>query len=245
MSSAFNKRIYNSAKWKKTRDIFMEMKNHTCERCGLLAEEVHHKTYLTPENINNPEIVYGFENLEALCRNCHFEEHRESNMFERATEKYQPILDKNKCYFDENGEYHESKIYVVHGCVGSGKTTYVRDHMEKGDLVIDLDYIKRALSIAEHRDSVGDNYVGIALSVKEHLLQQIEKGNYDSKNVFIIGILPNKKERQQLIKRMNAIEVHINKSRQDCIDNVLGDSSRHDKDKHIKWINKYFAKYEK
>lgn len=244
MSNVFNKKIYNSAKWRKVRDAYMSEKNYICERCGLLAEEVHHKTYLTPANINNPEIVFGKDNLEALCKNCHFAEHREQNLFERSQNKFVPILDKNKCYFDDNGEYQETRVYVVHGCIGAGKTTYVREHMQKGDLVVDLDYIKQALSIAQHRDDVGDNYIQIALSVKEYLLQQIEKRNYDSKNVFVIGILPNKKERQQLIKRLKAQEIHINKSRNECVENIMYDDSRKDKDKYVKWIDNYFIKYE-
>lgn len=51
-----------------------------CERCisrGLLvpAEIVHHKVYLTPESYMVPEVALNFDNLEALCRNCHNREH--------------------------------------------------------------------------------------------------------------------------------------------------------------------------
>lgn len=51
-----------------------------CERCkvkGLIvpAEIVHHKIHLTAININDPSITTNFDNLEALCRKCHGEEH--------------------------------------------------------------------------------------------------------------------------------------------------------------------------
>ena len=36
---------------------------------------VHHKIYLTEQNINDPRIALDFGNLEALCRQCHEEEH--------------------------------------------------------------------------------------------------------------------------------------------------------------------------
>lgn len=47
-----------------------------CERCkaqGIIspAEEVHHKIRLTPANINNPMITLNWDNLEALCSECH------------------------------------------------------------------------------------------------------------------------------------------------------------------------------
>jgi len=35
------------------------------------AEIVHHKIELTPDNIDNPKITLGFDNLEAVCRECH------------------------------------------------------------------------------------------------------------------------------------------------------------------------------
>lgn len=51
-----------------------------CERCLAMhritpAEEVHHKIKLTPGNINKPDIVLNWNNLEALCKKCHQEEH--------------------------------------------------------------------------------------------------------------------------------------------------------------------------
>lgn len=51
-----------------------------CERCKAQgkykpAEIVHHKTHLNAENVNDPRIAYGFENLEALCLDCHNAEH--------------------------------------------------------------------------------------------------------------------------------------------------------------------------
>lgn len=52
-----------------------------CERCykeGLIkpAVIVHHKVHITPNNIGEPSITLNFDNLEALCRECHEEVHR-------------------------------------------------------------------------------------------------------------------------------------------------------------------------
>lgn len=54
--------------------------NPLCERCLekheiSAAEEVHHKIKLSPGNINNPDITLNWNNLEALCKKCHQEEH--------------------------------------------------------------------------------------------------------------------------------------------------------------------------
>lgn len=51
-----------------------------CERCGQPnSKQVHHKKWLTPENINDPEITLSFNNLELLCDICHQKEHHEKN----------------------------------------------------------------------------------------------------------------------------------------------------------------------
>ena len=36
--------------------------------------EVHHKIQLTPENVKNPDIALGWNNLELLCKTCHEQE---------------------------------------------------------------------------------------------------------------------------------------------------------------------------
>ncbi len=50
-------------------------KYYICERCGQPAEIAHHKIYLSPGNITNPDIALNPANLEALCMNCHNTEH--------------------------------------------------------------------------------------------------------------------------------------------------------------------------
>lgn len=67
--------FYRSKAWEATRDAYMETRHHVCERCGQPAAIVHHKLYLTAENVNDPEVALGFDNLEALCRRCHNAEH--------------------------------------------------------------------------------------------------------------------------------------------------------------------------
>jgi len=53
----------------------MQAQNYICERCGDIAEICHHKVYLTPENIDDPDISLNWELLEAVCQTCHNLEH--------------------------------------------------------------------------------------------------------------------------------------------------------------------------
>ena len=82
--SALVEAFYVSWKWRKRRKQFAESRHHLCERClkrGIIEPgskeqplEVHHKIPLTEENINDPYITMGEDNLELLCKKCHDEE---------------------------------------------------------------------------------------------------------------------------------------------------------------------------
>lgn len=63
--------FYNSKQWIKCRNAFMRSKFYICERCEGAAYIVHHKNHITPENINDPDITLNWDNLQALCLNCH------------------------------------------------------------------------------------------------------------------------------------------------------------------------------
>lgn len=67
--------FYTSKSWKQCRDTYLESQNNICVRCGEPAKICHHKTWLTRENISNPYITLSWDNLEALCQDCHNKEH--------------------------------------------------------------------------------------------------------------------------------------------------------------------------
>lgn len=76
----YAKAFYKSAAWKHTQAAYKSKMGGLCERCranGMISPGVivHHKTYLTPENIYNPSIALAFDNLELLCQACHNQEH--------------------------------------------------------------------------------------------------------------------------------------------------------------------------
>ena len=76
--------FYTSWTWRKCRKAFAKSKGMLCERClkrGVIEPgskdrplDVHHKIPLTPENVKNPDIALGWNNLELLCKTCHEQE---------------------------------------------------------------------------------------------------------------------------------------------------------------------------
>ena len=92
MAREFAEAFYRSKAWKQCRRAFFIAKHGICERCGGPGKIVHHKIYLTPQNINDPNVTLNFDNLELLCQECHNREHHEM----------EPVADGLR--FDENGD---------------------------------------------------------------------------------------------------------------------------------------------
>ena len=91
--TALAKKFYKSKAWKKTRQAYFNSKFGICERCEETGDIVHHKVYLDINNINDPDVILNWENLELLCIFHHNSEHFRKH--EAIEEGY---------YFDEDGQ---------------------------------------------------------------------------------------------------------------------------------------------
>lgn len=94
MAREFAKAFYKSKAWQNCRSAYIKSVGGLCEdclACGIYtpAKVVHHIECITPENINNPRITLDFNNLKAVCQDCHALEHK------RKTQ--------NRYIIDENG----------------------------------------------------------------------------------------------------------------------------------------------
>lgn len=64
-------KFYKSKAWKRARDYKRKLEHGICEECGKAGWEVHHIIPLTDENVDDPEISLGLDNLMLLCTSCH------------------------------------------------------------------------------------------------------------------------------------------------------------------------------
>ena len=75
MAKEWAKAFYNSNAWLRCRSGFIQSVYGLCARCQETGYIVHHKTLLTPSNINDPYVALNWECLEYLCLDCHNKEH--------------------------------------------------------------------------------------------------------------------------------------------------------------------------
>lgn len=67
--------FYKGKQWQRVSRLYMESRNYVCERCGGVGVICHHRKYINPWNIGDPNITLNLDNLECLCQECHNREH--------------------------------------------------------------------------------------------------------------------------------------------------------------------------
>lgn len=79
MSTGKREAFYHSGPWRRARDAYLKRRiaidGGLCEVCHYnLGDTVHHKTWLTDENVDDPEIALNEKNFCLICRDCHAKE---------------------------------------------------------------------------------------------------------------------------------------------------------------------------
>src|SRR5574344_1862720 len=80
MAKGFSIPFYRTQNWKKTREYIFKRDSGLCQDClskGKITpgKEVHHIIFLNADNIDNPNIALGEDNLILLCKECHHRRH--------------------------------------------------------------------------------------------------------------------------------------------------------------------------
>lgn len=128
-------KFYTSTEWRRLRLQLMNERLNKygeiiCAECGkpiVRASECigHHKIELTLQNVNDYNVSLNPANIDLVHLACHNVIH---NRFGGRIKDYQ------------------RKVYYVWGAPCSGKSTFVKDNMQRGDLILDIDKLWSALS---------------------------------------------------------------------------------------------------
>jgi predicted kinase len=211
-----------------------------CEHCGKLilksfnpnannnkgAVVFHHKTYLTNHNVNDASISINPANIAVLHWQCHNEVHNRFNGTAVAIER---------------------KVYIITGAPCSGKTSFVKEHMREGDIVLDIDDIWQTIS-GQPRYIKPNALKPIVFNTRLILKEQIAKGSGSWRNAYIIESLPLATDRKREAEKYKAHNVEIitmEASREECLNRLYTMPNGRDIKAYEEYINNYFDDYTK
>ena len=104
MAREFAKAFYHSKAWLSFRQSYINSmpkdRRGLCEKCyeegrHEIGVELHHKVFLTPDNINNPNVTLNKDKVILLCKDCHRKIHqRRKNVLYEFNElgEYVPVV---------------------------------------------------------------------------------------------------------------------------------------------------------
>lgn len=191
-----------------------------CEYCGkpiVRAYDMigHHKEELTEENVNDFSISLNPNNVQFVHHRCHN-------------------------YIHNKLGYKVREVYLVYGSPLSGKTTWVRDNMDEGDLIVDMDSIWQCVSGC-------DRYVkpkrlnAVVFQVRDLLLDAIACRLGRWSNAYVIGGYALQSERERLCKALGAREVFIDVSKEECLKRL--EQSDRDHEEWRRYIDEWYRLY--
>ena len=136
------------------------------------------------------------------------------------------------------------EVFVVAGAPGSGKSSLVRDSLQPGDIVVDMDAIAAALlgTVSNHPDY--STIMPLILAVRDALHQTIAARLGEWQRAFVITGTPDDNQLDQLVKQLNGKCIYLDADEATCLERVESDPNRPDKDKARAVVHDWFYKHE-
>jgi hypothetical protein len=155
-----------SGPWQKIRKTILERDNHLCQirgpKCTTQGTAVDH---IIPVSAGGP--WYDPNNLRATCTNC-------NNA--RITE-----------YKNETWRTARTRIHLITGPPGAGKTTHAQKIKGGNDLLIDYDQIAEALGATAHNS---DHIHQATNAARNAILRKLRRGEIPVGRCWLISANP-------------------------------------------------------
>lgn len=219
--------FYTSREWAKLlANIKMERLDENgqiiCEYCGkpiTRAYDIigHHVIELDDENVNDYDISMNPQNIQLVHHRCHNFIHNKLG-------------------------YAHRQVFIVYGAPLSGKSTWVKDNMVEGDLIIDMDSIWQCVSGLDkyHKPP---RLKSIVFKVRDELLDSVKYRLGKWNNCYVIGGYPLQSERDRLIRDLGAREIFIDVSKEECLQRLEASSDGRDKKEWESYIDEWFRRF--
>lgn len=218
------KSFYASNKWVDLRLQLINNRGNRCARCEKIIPRSkdligHHMIELTPENVHDHMISLNPDKIEIICFDCHNKEHKRF------------------------GYQSEREVYLVYGPPMSGKELLVRENIQRGDIVVDMDKLYAAVSSLPYYDKP-DNLFSNVIGIHNLLLDNIKTRLGKWNNAWVVGGYADKYKRERLANDLGAELVFCNVSKEECLARLEVDEDRkYRKDEWRGYIDKWFDTY--
>jgi hypothetical protein len=136
----------------------------------------------------------------------------------------------------------QRQVFLVYGSPLSGKSTWVKENMTEGDLVIDIDSIWECVSGCD-RYTKPNRLKSVVFAVRDNLLESVKYRRGKWLNAYVIGGYPYQGERDRLIDTLGAREVFIDTTKEECINRLDNCEDRSFKDWE-KYITDWWLQYQ-
>lgn len=126
---------------------------------------------------------------------------------------------------------------VVCGAPGSGKTSWVRSQIRRGELVVDVDALFAALTMRPLYDKP-ESLIGEVLGARDYIVENLEPA-------WVISSDPTAAYRAEMRARHGARVVVIETAPDVCIERIAGDARRDEGTDWPELVNRWWGNYER
>lgn len=192
-----------------------------CEHCGKPIIHkydciAHHEEELTEDNYQDYDISLNPDNIKLVHHACH-----------------------NKIH-DRLGLSYIKQVFLVFGSPLSGKSTWVNENKNYGDIIIDIDSIWECISGCD-RYIKPKRLTQNVFAVRDLMLDMVKVRRGNWLNAYIVGGYPISSYRERLIQMLGAREIFIDTPKAECIDRLY--NSDRPKDEWMKYIDDWWDQY--
>ena len=219
--------FYRSKEWETFRQVVIA--ERTKEDGFIYDEEtgkpivnaydliLHHKIFLTEENVNDATIALNPENIEVVSHKTHNILHERLGMARR-------------------------EVFLVYGPPLAGKTTWVMENKGKGDLVVDIDSIWEAVT-GLPRYEKPQRLRAVVFRIRDELLDMAKHRFGKWSKAYIIGGYAATGERERILAEMGATPIFIDASFDECISRLEKCNDGRNTEEWYEYIANWFTMY--
>ena len=179
---------------------------------------LHHKIELTEENVHDYSISLNPENIMIVS-------HKSHNLIHNK-------LNSSNAY---------RKVFLIYGAPFSGKEKFVKENMNEGDLIVDIESIWECVSGCG-RHTKPNRLKAVVFKTRDVLLDSVKYRVGKWRNAYIVGGYPLTADRERLCREMGAEEILIESTPEECKDR-LHSLELENEDEFEKYIDEWFERY--